>query len=69
MKVYGSTKDNVLVPLKKNEILKSGQIIANQKFTKAPSRYSESSLVKKMESLGIGRPSTYASIISTIIQR
>jgi len=69
MKVYGQAKDNILPKLKKWDTLKSKEIIAEQKFTKAPSRFSESSLVKEMEKLGIGRPSTYASIISTIIQR
>ena len=69
MKVYGQAKDNILPKLKKWGTLKSKEIIAEQKFTKAPSRFSESSLVKEMEKLGIGRPSTYASIISTIIQR
>ena len=69
LKIYWWFKDNVLPDLKKWEILQSKKIQANQKFTKAQSRYSESSLVKKMESLWIGRPSTYASVISTIIQR
>jgi DNA topoisomerase-1 len=69
LKVYWQTKDNVLPDLKKWEKLKSIQTAAEQKYTKAPARYTESSLVKEMEKLGIGRPSTYASIISTIIQR
>ena len=69
LKVYWQAKDNVLPSLKKWDILQSEQILATQKFTKAPSRFSESSLVKKMESLWIWRPSTYASIISTILQR
>ena len=69
MKVYGQAKENTLPKLKKNDSLVSENILAKQKFTKAPSRYTESSLVKMMESLGIWRPSTYATVISTIIQR
>ncbi|MEG0499023.1 MAG: DNA topoisomerase, partial [Alistipes sp.] len=42
---------------------------ATEKFTQAPSRYNEASLVKRMEELGIGRPSTYAPTITTIINR
>ena len=49
--------------------LTAGEITATQRFTQQPPRYSEASLVKKMEELGIGRPSTYAPTISTIQQR
>ncbi len=69
LKVYGWWKETFLPVIKKWDKEKSKSITAEQKFTKAPSRYTESSLVKKMESLGIWRPSTYASVISTIIAR
>jgi len=69
LKVYWQSKETLLPKLNKWETVYSEKILANQKFTKAPSRYTESSLVKKLESLWIWRPSTYATIISTIIQR
>ena len=62
----GST---LLPPVKKGEALTPVSIEAVQRFTQAPPRYTEASLVKKMEELGIGRPSTYAPTISTIQQR
>jgi DNA topoisomerase I len=58
-----------LPPLKENQLLESIEITATQRFTSAPARYTEASLVKKLEELGIGRPSTYAPTISTIQNR
>ncbi len=51
------------------DLLNSKEITATQRFTQSPARYSEASLVKRLEELGIGRPSTYAPTISTIINR
>jgi len=62
-------KDNILPESKKNESLKIDKILDEQHFTEPPPRYSEASLVKKLEELGIGRPSTYASIISVLSTR
>ena len=58
-----------LPSLKKGDQLLRSTITATERFTVGPSRYTEGSLVKKLEELGIGRPSTYATIISTIQQR
>ncbi|NVO18502.1 MAG: type I DNA topoisomerase [Bacteroidetes bacterium] len=76
LKVYMESSDDdsekeegLLPPMKKGETLGMEEIIAVQKFTQAPARYNEASLVKKMEELGIGRPSTYAPTISTIQKR
>ncbi|MCK9272274.1 type I DNA topoisomerase [Candidatus Gracilibacteria bacterium] len=55
--------------LKVGEKAKSSHLLANQVFTRPPSRYTEAALVKKLESEGIGRPSTYAPTISTIVDR
>jgi DNA topoisomerase-1 len=59
----------MLPPLKNGDQLFSQSIMATQRFTQHPLRYTEASLVKKMEELGIGRPSTYAPTISTIQKR
>ncbi|HHN47666.1 MAG TPA: type I DNA topoisomerase [Bacteroidales bacterium] len=65
----GEGKSNILPPLKKGDPLDLLQMLATQKFTQHPPRYTEASLVKKLEELGIGRPSTYAPTISTIQKR
>lgn len=60
---------DLLPPLKKGEMLQYDNITATERFTQHPPRYTEASLVRKLEELGIGRPSTYAPTISTIQQR
>ncbi len=62
-------KSGLLPKMNKGESVQQDQIIAQQRFSKAPARYTEASLVKKLEELGIGRPSTYAPTISTIQRR
>ena len=69
LKVYGKFNENILPQLHKGDQVKSNRIVAHQTFAKAPARYTEGSLVKKLEELGIGRPSTYASIMSAIQSR
>ena len=78
LKVYRESTDDeeeigegshILPPLKEGEELTRRQIIATERFTLGPQRYTEASLVHKLEELGIGRPSTYAPTISTIQQR
>ena len=65
-----SDEDQSLLPaMKKGEVAHAKQIIATQRFSRPPYRYSEASLVKKLEELGIGRPSTYAPTISTVLNR
>src|SRR5215472_13068066 len=59
----------MLPPMAERDPLKRGEVTAAQHFTQPPPRYSEASLVKKMEELGIGRPSTYASILSVLQDR
>jgi len=63
-------QDNVELPdLEVGQLLSLQQLVPKQNFTKPPARYTEASLVKELEKRGIGRPSTYASIISTIQDR
>ncbi|MDR3537724.1 MAG: type I DNA topoisomerase [Acetobacteraceae bacterium] len=63
-------EDNrMLPPMAERDPLKRGDVAASQHFTQPPPRYSEASLVKKMEELGIGRPSTYASILTVLQDR
>ena len=77
LKVYMESRDDddeeengkVLPPLSIGQNLKLEELIAKQVFTRNPPRYTEASLVKKLEELGIGRPSTYAPTITTIQKR
>ena len=64
-----SDNEDILPPLEEGELLNLNEVKLDQKFTKPPSRYSEAALVKELEKKGIGRPSTYANIISTIQDR
>jgi DNA topoisomerase-1 len=61
--------ESMLPQLTAEELLKMLEVLPEQHFTQPPPRFSEASLVKTLEELGIGRPSTYASIISTIVDR
>ncbi|MCL1785844.1 MAG: type I DNA topoisomerase [Alphaproteobacteria bacterium] len=77
MKVYIEDKDDSdddtqetkLPPMTAGDKIDIKELLPEQHFTLAPPRYSEASLIKKLEELGIGRPSTYASIMSTIVDR
>lgn len=62
-------QEGMLPALKVNENLANNYITATERYSRPPARYTEASLVKKLEELGIGRPSTYAPTISTIINR
>ena len=69
LKVYGRIKENELPKLSVGEKVIANSIIARQTFAKPQARYTEGSLVKKLEELGIGRPSTYATIMTAIQAR
>ena len=70
LKVYSSSKKDEFLPeLANGDSLNFNEIIAKEVFSRPPARYSEGSLVKKLEDLGIGRPSTYATILDTIQAR
>lgn len=69
LKVYGKSKDLELPRVSKGDQLNLGEMTARQVFAKPAARYTEGSLVKKLEELGIGRPSTYASIMTAIQAR
>ena len=72
LKVYGdyfSQKDNILPKLEKGASLKAKKIEKQQHFSEPPARYTEATLIKALEEEGVGRPSTYATIIDTIIKR
>ncbi|HSH18436.1 MAG TPA: type I DNA topoisomerase [Candidatus Saccharimonadales bacterium] len=67
LKVYGRTKDDDILPaVASGDVIDLQQAVARQTFARPPARYTEGSLVKKLEELGIGRPSTYATIINTV---
>ncbi len=71
LKVYGASKKDpdILPPLASGDALNLNTATARQTFARPPARYTEGSLVKKLEELGIGRPSTYATIINTVQER
>ncbi|MGL5635383.1 MAG: type I DNA topoisomerase, partial [Bacteroidales bacterium] len=64
-----SSDSGLLPPMKVGEVLNMKNITATERFTQRPARYSEASLVRKLEELGIGRPSTYAPTITTVQNR
>lgn len=66
---HDDEKSTLLPPINKGDLLNRKLIIATEQYTQHPPRYTEASLVKKMETLGIGRPSTYAPTITTIQNR
>ena len=69
LRVYGGGKDELLPKLHTGDTLETHEVTARQTFARPPARYTEGSLVKKLEDLGIGRPSTYATIIDTVQTR
>ncbi|HCR55800.1 TPA: DNA topoisomerase I, partial [Candidatus Saccharibacteria bacterium] len=69
LRVYGGGKEEILPAVKDGEALGVSEVEAREVFARPPARYTEGSLVKKLEELGIGRPSTYATIIDTVQTR
>lgn len=69
LRVYGGGKEAILPKLAKGDEPSTNNVTAKQVFARPPARYTEGSLVKKLEELGIGRPSTYATIIDTVQSR
>ena len=70
LRVYGGGKDDTILPtVKSGDQLQHHSVEARQVFARPPARYTEGTLVKKLEELGIGRPSTYATIMNTIQTR
>jgi DNA topoisomerase-1 len=66
---YGSSKEETLPSVKKSEAVSLNKVIPTQHFTKPPAAFNDASIVKTMEEHGVGRPSTYASIIDTLLFR
>lgn len=66
---YESSEDTILPEFKESEVKSTNRVEKEQHFTKPPARYSEAKLIKEMEELGIGRPSTYAKTMDTIKER
>lgn len=69
MKLFPNREDSLLPDLSEGQTVSFTDMFAAQKFTQPPARYNDASLIKELEKRGIGRPSTYASIISVIIDR
>jgi len=67
--VADDSQEGMLPPLREGETLERVKVIADQKFTQPPAQYSEATLVKALEENGIGRPSTYATILSVLTDR
>ncbi|MCS7249700.1 MAG: type I DNA topoisomerase [candidate division WOR-3 bacterium] len=66
---YEERKEKLIAKVKEGEVLKLKELIKEQHFTQPPPRYTEATLIKKLEKHGIGRPSTYAVIVSTLFER
>jgi len=70
LKVYGEIKDDVILPpLSVGQAVSWSKVVPTQHFTKPPPRFSDASIIKLLEKEGVGRPSTYASILDTLLDR